>query len=296
VPTASPPRLHAFAKINLTLEVLGKRADGYHEVRTILQTVDLADTLTFEDAEAVSLRVSPKGAAPVEGNLVLRAAGLLQAAAGARRGGRIVLRKRIPPAAGLGGGSSDAATALLGLRALWRPNLGDDALRNIAARLGSDVPFFLVGGTALGEGRGDAVTPLPAPVERWAVLIAVGSTDDHKTATLYGLLRPEHWSPDAPRTAEARRRLEKGEPLRGTLFNAFDAVVPQAYPAHERVLVAAHDAGLRDVHLAGAGPSLFALTPGRGEARSAASWLRRKGWAARAVRLVGPRENSGMSS
>ena len=159
-------RLQAPAKINLTLEVLGRRADGYHEVRTVLAAVDIADELELSEADGLALTVEPEGAVPVEDNLVLRAAALLRDAAPAGAGAAIVLHKRIPVAGGLGGGSSDAAAALLGLRRLWDLDLSDRTLAELAALLGADVPFFLRGGTALAAGRGEQLTVLPQPFER----------------------------------------------------------------------------------------------------------------------------------
>ncbi|HEY3120578.1 MAG TPA: 4-(cytidine 5'-diphospho)-2-C-methyl-D-erythritol kinase [Vicinamibacteria bacterium] len=154
-------RLRAFAKLNLGLEVLRKREDGYHELRTVFQTIDLHDD--------VLLTLSPRGievacddpAVPEgEGNLAWRAARDLQRYGRVAGGVRIELRKRIPVGAGLGGGSSDAAAVLMGLNRLWRLEIGAEPLRLLAARLGADVPYFLVGGTALGVGRGDEVYPL----------------------------------------------------------------------------------------------------------------------------------------
>ena len=122
----------------------------------------------------------------------MQAGRLLRVASGEQRGAAITLRKRIPVAAGLGGGSSDAAAALLGLRKLWGLDMPEGELAAIASRLGSDVPFFLHGGTALASGRGDVLTPLPQPVEPFAVVVTPPNEPDegHKTARLYGLLKP----------------------------------------------------------------------------------------------------------
>ena len=250
-------RLLAPAKVNLTFEVLGRRADGYHEVRTILQVISLADELTFEASSDLSLTVEPEGAAPVEGNLVLGAARLLQREAGVPAGAAIHLTKHIPAAGGLGGGSSDAATTLLGLRRLWSLDLDAGALREIAARLGSDVPFFVSGGTALGEGRGERLTPLP-PVAGEAVLAMPDASEpEDKTARMYALLTPEHYTYGSA-TAEAEQRLRSGEPLGASVVNAFDAVAAQAYPFYAALREAFESAGLRPA-LCGAGPSMFAL-------------------------------------
>ncbi len=249
-------RLLAPAKVNLTFEVLGRRADGYHEVRTILQSLSLADELTFEESDNLSLTVEPEGAAPVEENLVLAAACLLQREAGVSTGAAIRLVKRIPMAGGLGGGSSDAATTLLGLRRLWRLDLDADALRELAAQLGSDVPFFISGGTALGEGRGERLTPLPGSQGEAVVAVPDASRPRDKTAQMYGLFRQGHYT-DGSATADVERRLRSGEPLDARVVNAFDAVAGEAYPFSTAMRDAFEAVGLRPA-LCGAGPSMFA--------------------------------------
>src|SRR5438552_1268490 len=148
--------LNAAAKVNLILEVLGKRDDGYHELVTVMQAVDLSDRVTREDSADLELTSSP--GVPADGrNLALRAATALREAAGVTRGARITLDKRIPVAAGLGGGSTDAAAVLLGLNRLWRLRWPVARLDEVATGLGMDVPFFLRGGTALGTGGGGGV-------------------------------------------------------------------------------------------------------------------------------------------
>jgi 4-diphosphocytidyl-2-C-methyl-D-erythritol kinase len=149
------------AKLNLGLQVLGRRDDGFHELLTVFQEIDLVDRLSLSPAAEISLQVRGLPAPAGGGNLVVQAARLLAEELGGARGAHMVLDKRIPAGAGLGGGSSDAASALLGLHRLWGGALGPEDLRRLAMRLGSDVPYFLVGGTALGMGRGEAVCPLP---------------------------------------------------------------------------------------------------------------------------------------
>jgi 4-diphosphocytidyl-2-C-methyl-D-erythritol kinase len=156
------------AKVNLALRVVGRRPDGYHEIVTVFQAVDLWDTLWAETAESLALTVEGDAVESGEPNLVVRAARLLQAeCTEARgRGAKLRLRKGIPVGAGLGGGSSDAAGTLLLLTRLWGLSLDPSDLETLAARLGSDVPFFLYGGTALGRGRGERVDRLPPLPER----------------------------------------------------------------------------------------------------------------------------------
>ena len=164
--------LRAFAKINLSLRVSSVRADGFHDVRTILQAIDLFDRVKCEALRGpFQIRCDMPGVPTDRTNLVWKAAQLLWDAAersGEPRNTVVTLQKNIPMKAGLGGGSSNAAAALLGLRRLWKLRVPDEQIHALAARLGSDVPFFLVGGTALGLGRGEEVYPLenlpPYPV------------------------------------------------------------------------------------------------------------------------------------
>lgn len=168
-------RLRSFAKLNLGLEVLGQRDDGYHELRTLFQTIDLADDVVLRQRPR-GLRVLcdhplvPRDAT----NLAARAAELLLGYAGIRQGLEIEIRKRIPVGGGLGGGSSNAAAVLLGLDRLFELGLGPDGLHRLARRLGADVPYFLLGGTALGLGRGDEVYPLRHQLRGHVVVVDPG--------------------------------------------------------------------------------------------------------------------------
>src|SRR4030042_3844503 len=191
--------LQAYAKINLTLEVLSKRPDGYHEIASVLQAISLADTLTFEPAETLDLNCNVPELQTGD-NLVLKAARLLKEISGYKKGARINLTKRIPLAAGLGSGSTDAAATLLGLNKLWGLNLAHNKLLELAAKLGSDVPFFLYGGTALAQGRGEKLTALPAATELWMILLKPAIEPvSNKTAQLYSRLNPSHF-PSGPHT------------------------------------------------------------------------------------------------
>lgn len=152
-------RLTPFAKINLGLEILRKRSDGYHDINTVFLPITLADELTIEAADTLSVECT-EIPIPQEDNLVFKAARLLQAQCNVSRGAKIQLHKKIPTGAGLGGGSSDAAATLRGLCELWNISPGEDTLHAIAAQLGSDVPFFLLDSPAIGSGRGEILDPL----------------------------------------------------------------------------------------------------------------------------------------
>lgn len=157
------------AKINWFLQVLGMRDDGYHEILSLMQSIDLCDTLTFENSSGLELISDIP--LPLEENLVYRAALALRETVKTSKGARITLAKRIPLAAGLGGGSSDAATALVGLNSMWGLGLSVEELSNIGSRLGSDIPFFLNGPSAVVEGRGEKVAP--ARIMRSCTLLLV---------------------------------------------------------------------------------------------------------------------------
>ena len=250
--------LKAYAKINLTLEVLGRRDDGYHDIVTIMQTVDLCDTLTLEQADELTLDCDrPELQSP--DNLALRAAFLLKETTGRNEGARITLRKGIPVSAGLGGGSSDAAATLLGLDRLWDTRLSHEELTDLAVQLGSDVPFFLNGGTALVQGRGEQVRPLPAADLPSIVILTPDIHVPSKTASLYGRLTQANFTRGLlTRKLEARIR-GGGDVPPQFLFNAFGEVARDAFPDLENYWSTFGSLGAREIHLAGSGPSMFAM-------------------------------------
>lgn len=250
----------AYAKINLTLDVSGRRADGYHELVTVMQTVDLYDTICLVESqdEQVHLRCDRPELNNAE-NLVVRAAQAVRTRLNINRGVVIELCKRIPMAAGLGGGSSDAAALLLALRELWQLPLSADDLLDIAASLGSDVPFFLTGGLALCEGRGERVTPLaphwPAAL-RWLVLVKPAIAIS--TATVFGNLPASDYS-DGAHSHTVCAALEEGrEPRPQDLYNSLERGVLERYPEVVRARNDLLAAGAELVRLSGSGPTLFA--------------------------------------
>jgi len=247
------------AKINWTLEVLGRRPDGFHEVKTILQTIDLFDSLELQTASELTLEAMGEGLPPPQENLTMRAARLLQERMGHGGGARMRLTKTIPVAAGLGGGSSDAAAALRGLDRLWGLALPHERLTELAAEVGSDVPFFLRGGTALAEARGERITPLPdAP--RTAILVVVPSLSiPQKTRRMYSLLGPKDYGDGAlsDRFADV---LRQGRPFKESdLYDVFGSLAFGAFPELQTCRQALIQAGASVVHLAGSGPALFVL-------------------------------------
>lgn len=257
------------AKINWMLEVLGRRPDGYHEVRTVLQTISLSDTVILQPAAELTLSVRGgtrafrrEMRASPESNLAFRAARLLRERTRNSVGVEIWLSKHVPVAAGLGGGSSDAAAVLRGLRVLWKLDISDEELSSIGAELGSDVPFFLRGGTAIASGRGEVVEPLPdAQAQQVQVTPPRLRVVANKTARMYGALRPEYCT-DGSRTEALAERIRHGEPVRDEdCFNVFEQVLPEVDPERAAAFEAARDSG-RCLHLCGSGPAYFTLAAG----------------------------------
>jgi len=272
-------RLPAFAKINLRLDILGKRADGYHELRTIFQSISLRDELTLRASRIPGIRLKVRGNdalsnEPPERNLVYRAAAALQRELKIRTGVEIELQKKIPAGRGLGGGSSDAASVLRGYLRLTGRKLPDERLLAIASSLGADLPFFLLGGRALGIGRGDEIYPLPDMPKR-AVLVV--SPRDIHVAT-----------PEAYRWVKAKPlshvRLTKSSPdpkLMGFctlcwstegngLSNDFEKAVFRRHPRLGQIKRELLRWGAAEASLAGSGSAVFGIFPSPVLARRAA--------------------------
>jgi len=251
--------IQAPAKINLTLEVLHQRPDGFHEIRSVIQTINLCDRLRFRSSRKLRFNCDNPDLV-IEESLVSRAAALLQQVSGFSKGATIEINKRIPLTSGLGGDSSDAAAILHGLNRLWQLGLSLEKLVELAPRLGSDVAFFLYGGTALVEGRGEKVTPLPSLPQRWVALVIPDVPRiPEKTKRLYASLKPSHYT-DGQITERLVKALKGGRGFKPSLLlNTFENVAfahfngLKVYKEHFIKLGAPH------VHLAGSGPALFTM-------------------------------------
>jgi 4-diphosphocytidyl-2-C-methyl-D-erythritol kinase len=269
-------RIPAHAKVNLRLEVLGKRADGYHELRTIFQTVSLRDRLRLRSSREPGITLSVTGneilsQEPLEKNLVYRAVDALRRELKVRGGVEILLEKRIPAGRGLGGGSSDAAAALLGYLRLTEKKMGAAQLMSIAAGLGADVPFFLFGGRALGVSKGDEIYPLPDMPK--VSLVIVSPKDIHvPTPDAYRWLHaPELAS--LTKSAAAHKLYgfcalcwsgqEEG------LSNDFEAAVFRRHPRLGKIKRALLRVGASEALLAGSGSAVFGVFPSPAKARRA---------------------------
>ncbi len=247
------------AKINLTLEVLGKRPDGFHEIRSVFQTVNLCNSLSFQTGQGITFKCDMPGWS-AEKSLVVQAVGLLQEATGCSQGAVIEVAKHIPLVSGLGGDSSDAAATLRGLTEFWELGLTQERLLELASQLGSDVAFFLYGGTALAGGRGEVVTPLPPLPHMWAVLMVPDVPRlPGKTKTLYSSLKKGHYTDGQISERLVKMLNEDREFKPSLLFNTFENVAfdcfsgLKVYKEHIIALGAPH------VHLAGSGPTLFTI-------------------------------------
>jgi 4-diphosphocytidyl-2-C-methyl-D-erythritol kinase len=267
--------LSAPAKINLHLQVLGPRGDGHHELWTLFQTIDLADELVVEDdpGGAVVLEVAPQGGAPSGSeNLVVKAVSALRERAGVERGAVLRLRKRIPIGAGLGGGSADAAAALVAVDRLWNTRLSNEELADLAAGVGSDVGFFLHGGLALGRGRGDTIDCLP-DLQSFSVVVVLPGFEVSTAWAFAAIdLRLTSRRPDATVDAFVAGCLEnRGEdPPWSGLFNDFEEVVTEQRPEIGRVLRAVRATGPLHAALTGSGAAVFGVFADPAAARRAA--------------------------
>lgn len=279
--------LRAYAKINIGLEVVGRREDGYHELRTILQTVDFHDDLRFEETDSgIRLTTNLPSIGTGRENLVRRAASLLAEAAGHRGGASIHLEKRVPPGKGLGGGSSDAAATLVALDRLWKTRASPPDLHHLAASIGMDVPFFLYGGTAIAVSRGDEVYPLDVALDLPIVLIlpdfATSTTDAYGNLRLTkreaGLkLLHFAWSPP-----EARVGLRE-------LVNDLESAAGERFDSIQEFKRLLLDLGATSSMMSGSGSSVFGIFRDEASAEDAARSLGLRGIRAIATRTIGGR-------
>jgi 4-diphosphocytidyl-2-C-methyl-D-erythritol kinase len=266
--------VYAPAKVNLVLEVLGKD-DDYHRIASIVQAIDLCDVLNFELDEELRFECDVPGLR--SNNLVTKAAMLLKESTECSLGARIELRKRIPWGVGLGGGSSDAAAALLALNELWRLGLPVSQLVRLGARLGSDVPFFIQKGAAVVEGKGEKVTPLPAlPDTCFVLLVPPLPKVADKTKQMYGRLRVADFTGgESVERALASLRAGKGID-RSLMFNVFEGIAFDFFPRLGKYRQIMEEAGAPGVCVAGSGPCLFTVSPSKEEAGELFSRLKKQ--------------------
>lgn len=270
----------AYAKINIGLDVLRRRSDGYHEVRMIMQTVDLCDDLLFEKTQQPGIVLKTNNdELPVNGdNLICKAAALLFRERGIKEGVKITLTKRIPIAAGMAGGSSDAAATMRGLNELFDMGYSMRELQALGVTLGADIPYCLVGGTMLSEGIGEILTPLPAPP---ACHLVVAKPDINvSTGFVYGNLHADTLTehPDIEGMIEA---LKTGslQGITDRLGNVLETVTVKEYPMIEELKELLRSKGAENALMSGSGPTVFGIFVNREAAEKAASAIKEQGLA-----------------
>jgi 4-diphosphocytidyl-2-C-methyl-D-erythritol kinase len=280
----------ARAKVNLGLEVLSRRADGYHELVTLLAAVDLADRVTLETtdrdpgAPPISLSCDAPGVPPGPDNLAWRAADAVRREVGNPPPVRIHLAKAIPVAAGLGGGSADAAAVLAGLDRLWGAGLSAARRQALATGLGMDVPFFLGSGTALGTRRGEELAPVAAPASLPLVLVNPGFP--LATREVYGQLRAADFTDGRAVRALAAGLAEPPRAVAARLVNGLEAGAARLWPGLAAVKAALLDAGALGVVMSGSGPTVVGVAPSHAAARRIAGALGSQPWRVWVTRTV----------
>ena len=266
----------AYAKINIGLDVLRRRADGYHEVKMIMQTVDIYDELVLEKRKepGIELRMDNRELPSGGDNLICRAADLLFREKKITGGVNISLTKRIPIAAGMAGGSADAAAALRGVNELFDLGYSQKELQALGVGLGADIPYCLAGGTMLSEGIGEILTPLPAPPA--AHLVIAKPDINVSTAFVYGNLHADSlaWHPDIDGMIAA---LQKGDldGITGRLGNVLETVTVKAHPVIEQIKELLRKQGAENALMSGSGPTVFGIFKEKETAARAAEAVER---------------------
>ena len=266
----------AYAKINIGLDVLRRRADGYHEVKMVMQTVDIYDELVLEKRKepGIELRMDNRELPSGGDNLICRAADLLFREKKITGGVNISLTKRIPIAAGMAGGSADAAAALRGVNELFDLGYSQKELQALGVGLGADIPYCLAGGTMLSEGIGEILTPLPAPPA--AHLVIAKPDINVSTAFVYGNLHADSlaWHPDIDGMIAA---LQKGDldGITGRLGNVLETVTVKAHPVIEQIKELLRKQGAENALMSGSGPTVFGIFKEKETAERAAEAVER---------------------
>jgi 4-diphosphocytidyl-2-C-methyl-D-erythritol kinase len=269
-------RFAAPAKVNFGLRILGRRSDGYHTIQTVLQMLNLCDWLTFRttDGDTIRLTCIPSTLPTDDGNLIVRAARLIQQTFQVQQGVEITLHKHIPIAAGLGGGSSNAATTLLVLNHAWQLHCCPATIHRLAAQLGSDVPFFLAGPTALASGRGEVLSPVTPPPPLTGMLVNPGFGVSAGWA--YGQFTGQSSATDLTMSnILAALRTHDLTLLADVMVNDLEPGVVAAHPIIRRMQEALRALGALVTFMSGSGPTVGALFPPIVDLRAVGRSLRR---------------------
>ncbi len=270
----------AYAKINLGLDVVRRRQDGYHEVKMIMQTVDIWDRLTFTRTERKGIELSIDGAdLPVgEDNLICKAARLILEEAGIEEGVAVTLQKNIPIAAGMAGGSTDAAAVFHGFNELFSLSMSMEDMMRLGVKIGADVPYCIMGGTALSQGIGEILTPLPAPPE--CSLVIAKPDISVSTRFVYENLHADRLveHPDIDGMAEAIREGNLSG-ITERMGNVLETVTVREYPVIQEIKRLMKAEGALNALMSGSGPTVFGIFTDRTRALAASEQIRRQGLA-----------------
>ena len=267
----------AYAKINLSLDVIGRREDGYHNIRTVMQTVSLCDIVEIEKSAGITVTTNRFFIPNDNRNLAYKACERFFTATGIKGGARIRLSKRIPVSAGLAGGSSDAAATLRALNRIYRAGLTEEELCGIGAAFGADIPFCIKGGTALCEGIGDIITPLP-PLPALNVVISVGG-EGMSTPAMYAEI--DKSAELAPVDTDGMVSAIKTGDISGItacMGNVFEPVCAKKRPFVEVIKKIMLESGAQNAIMSGSGPSVFGIFPDRKTAEACAGILKGMGY------------------
>jgi len=257
--------VNAYAKLNLSIDVLGKRSDGYHQVSMLMQSISLHDEVSIYPSNGLTVECNNAAVPSGPDNLAYKAAELLKRETNYEGGARIVINKNIPVAAGLAGGSSDAAAVMLALNNLWGLRLTIGRLGHLAGRLGSDIPFCLLGGTCLATERGERLTLLPPAPHFWLVL----AKPDFgvPTAQVYDNFDPQKVQ-KRPNNRVAVKAIEAGdrELLLQGMENVLESSTFRLYPQVEEIKELMYRYGVEKAMMCGSGPTVFGIARGKSHA------------------------------
>lgn len=262
----------SYAKINLSLELLNKRNDGFHNILSIMQTVSLYDDISVRLSDNITINTNIESL-KANDNLIYIAAKKMQDRFNIDQGAHIELIKNIPLSSGLGGGSSNAATAILLLKKLWKIECTNKVLLDFASELGSDVPFFLTGGTVLVSGKGDNIEKLPDIPETIFLLIIDEEITQNKTALMYSHIRLRDFTPGVE-TDNLKNQILMGSNIANTdLFNGFDSIATEYTPYVNMVFSHLADLEIDGFHVSGSGPTVFIIMDNIEEAKDLKKYL-----------------------
>ena len=244
------------AKINLTLELINRRKDDYHNISTIMQTINIFDIITYELDENILISSNIKELNS-ETNLIFKSIDLMQNTFSIKQGIKICLNKNIPLSSGLGGGSSNAATTLIALNLMWGLHLDSDELISLAQLIGSDVPFFISRGTALISGKGEKIKQLPNIKPMLFLLLHNETILPNKTYSMYKAISSNEYT-SGQFSNEIASMIESGQQLQNAkLFNCFDKIAPIQFPTFKKHAKSLEELGFNEYHLAGSGPTIM---------------------------------------